>query len=544
MAATQSTNDAGRLPVIADALLAAESSSSLVANLEQALTKLDALPSRLYLYDGDSQSFFAVAGLGCPNEAPDVLAQDAFIPDHGTRHTLISHGKIVGMLEVLTAKPHDQTAVALLSALLGPVLMGVQRHEGLLREIREVRTEVTQLLGAGDLLRQFDLDVLLVKILETVMSAVHAEVGAVLTRNDQDQLTPRVMMGLDEKRLRTLCLRDGRMVADTVAADGTVLCLSADEVKERIDMERLDANLTGLLVLPLTTRDHCQGVVVLANPDEDFGPAQRRLAETLCSLAAIALDNVQLIARDRERQRMQRDMELARQIQLSLLPEKPPEHPYWRIAAWAQPCDETGGDYYDFMPVASGELDAVVGDISGHGIQAAMLMSTARAFLRALHERGLPPGETLTALNRLLENDLADDSFMSMVMVRLAGDGSAHYVSAGHEPPLVWRQDGSFDELASSGLPLGMIDDSSYDPSTIPPLKTGEMILLYTDGIPDAHRPPDNDAFGQERLRTTINAHAASGAQSVCDAVVAAVTKHLSGHAPHDDITIVVIERR
>ena len=138
----QSTNDASRMPIIADALLAAESSSSLVANLEQALAKFNALPSRLYLYDGDSQSFFAVAGLGCPSETPDLPAQAAFIQSNGARHALISHGKTVGMLEIIAAKPHDQSAVALLAALLGPVLMGVQRHEGLLREVREVRAEV------------------------------------------------------------------------------------------------------------------------------------------------------------------------------------------------------------------------------------------------------------------------------------------------------------------------------------------------------------------------------------------------------------------
>jgi sigma-B regulation protein RsbU (phosphoserine phosphatase) len=293
----------------------------------------------------------------------------------------------------------------------------------------------------------------------------------------------------------------------------------------------------------LTTRDHCQGVVVLANPENEFGPAQRRLAEMVCSLAAIALDNAQLIARDRERQRMERDMELARQIQLSLLPEKPPQHPSWRIAAWAKPCDETGGDYYDFMPVASGGLDAVVGDISGHGIQAAMLMSTARAFLRALHERGLPPDETVTALNRLLENDLADDSFMSLVLVHLSDDGGVQYVSAGHEPPLIWRISGQFDALSSNGLPVGMLDDSTYESTSVPALTKGDLIVLFTDGIPDAHRPPDNEAFALERMQTIVKNHAANGAPGICNALIAAVMTHLDGHRCHDDMTLVVIER-
>jgi sigma-B regulation protein RsbU (phosphoserine phosphatase) len=288
------------------------------------------------------------------------------------------------------------------------------------------------------------------------------------------------------------------------------------------------------------------GVVQALNKRDGtpFNDYDEELLSALASAGAVAIDNAQLIARDRERQRLERDLELARQIQLGLLPERPPEHPSWRIAAWARSCDETGGDYYDFMPVADGALDAVVGDVSGHGISAALLMSTARAFLRALHERGLPPGETITALNRLLEQDLADDSFMTMVLARLAADGGVQYVSAGHEPPLVWRRDGSFDALDSSGLPVGMLDDSVYEATAVAPLAAGELIVLYTDGIPEAQRPPGHQPFGQELMRSLVAGHAPRGAQAVCDALVAAVAAHLDGHPPHDDITLVVIERR
>jgi sigma-B regulation protein RsbU (phosphoserine phosphatase) len=149
----------------------------------------------------------------------------------------------------------------------------------------------------------------------------------------------------------------------------------------------------------------------------------------------------------------------------------------------------------------------------------------------------------MCSLNRLLEADLSDDSFMTMVLARLAPDGSCRFVAAGHEPPMVWRRNGQMDDLTSSGLPLGMLDDSTYDEGVIPALAPGDLLVLFTDGIPDVHSPPDNEQWGMDHLRATVVAHASGGAQAVCDAVVAAVSAALRGARPHDDMTLVVIER-
>lgn len=390
-----------------------------------------------------------------------------------------------------------------------------------------------------------NLDRLLGLIVKSVTQVVRADrTSLFLVDREKQHLVTRVSQGADEIRLPL-----GSGIAGSVAATGTAINIphAYADVRFNRDHDRSTGYITrSILCLPLTNYSgEVVGVIQALNKldGEPFNAYDEQVLAALCGSAAVAIDNALLIARDRDRQRMENELELARQIQLSLLPAKPPEVVGWRVASWCRSCDQTGGDYVDFIPCADGQLDVVVGDVSGHGIAAALLMSTARAFLRALLERGDSPATTITSLNRLLEADLSDDSFMTMVLARLAQDGSCCFVSAGHEPPLVWRRSGTTDELTSSGLPLGMLDDSTYDAGMIPVLAAGDLLVLFTDGIPDAHAPPDNQMWGLDHLRATVTEHAAQGAQAVCDAVVAAVTAALRGAHSHDDMTLVVIER-
>jgi sigma-B regulation protein RsbU (phosphoserine phosphatase) len=391
-----------------------------------------------------------------------------------------------------------------------------------------------------------DLDLLLDLILMAVSELVGADRASLfLVDGERGELWTRISQGADTIRLPL-----GSGIAGSVATSGRSINIphAYEDARFNPDNDRRSGYITrSILCMPLKNySDQVVGVIQALNKvdGQPFTAYDEEVLSALCGNAAVSIENAQLIARDRERQRLERDMELARQIQLSLLPERPPVLPGWRIACWAKSCDQTGGDYFDFIPPADGGLDAVVGDVSGHGIAAALLMSTARAFLRALHERGDEPGLMVTRLNRLLENDLNDESFMSLVLARLADDGGCSFVAAGHEPPLIWRGARGFDSLESSGLPLGMLDDSTYQATAVPPLATGELMVLFTDGIFEVQAPPDFTPWGLDEMRAVVAAHAAQGAQAVCDAVVAAATAWLHGHPAHDDMTLVVIERR
>ncbi len=361
---------------------------------------------------------------------------------------------------------------------------------------------------------------------------------------ERQELWTRISQGGGRIRLPI-----GSGIAGTVAASGTTINIphAYGDPRFNRDNDRRSGYITrSILCMPLSNHlGAVVGVIQALNKrtSEPFSEYDEQVLAALAGSAAVAIDNAQLIARDRDRQRMERDLEVARQIQLGLLPETPPQLACWRLAAWAQSCDQTGGDYYDFIALPAGGVDVVVGDVSGHGIAAALMMSTARAFLRALHEQDDRPEMMMTRLNRLLEQDLNDESFMTLVLCRLGADGSCSYVAAGHEPPLVHRSDRAGDQLESSGLPLGMLSDSGYAATTLLPLAPGDLLVLCTDGISEAQAPPDFAMWGAARLHAVVEEHAAAGAPAVCAAVVAAVKAHLGRHQPHDDMTLVVVER-
>lgn len=390
-----------------------------------------------------------------------------------------------------------------------------------------------------------DLARLLELILREATALVDADRASLfLVDQVRGELVTSIAQGAGEIRLPL-----GKGIAGAVAASATGINIPSayDDPRFNADNDRKTGYLTrSILCLPLLNHhDAVVAVIQVLNKrdGQPFGTYDEQVLSALCGQAAVAIDNARLVSREREAQRLEREMELARHIQLSLLPEKPPEIPGWRFSAWCSSCDATGGDYYDFLPTTGG-CDVVIGDVSGHGIAAALLMSTARAFLRAMHGPAVDLGQVLTRMNALLEQDMADDAFMSFVACRLGEDGRCGLVNAGHEAPLFYRaEQQGFDDVDIGGLLLGMLPDMVYDVTEVTPLRPGDIMVLFTDGIFEAQRPPEYVSFGLDRLREVIAVAAPQGASAVRDAVVMAVATWLDGHPAHDDQTLVVIER-
>lgn len=341
----------------------------------------------------------------------------------------------------------------------------------------------------------------------------------------------------------------GNGIAGTVAATGTAINIPVayDDPRFNPDNDRRSGFRTrSILCMPLV--NHSGAVVgVIQALNKRGAPAfvayDEQVLAALCSQAGVAIDHAQFVASEMERQRLEQELAIAAEIQAGLLPDAAPEVTGWRFAAFAKPCDETGGDYFDYLPRPGG-IDVVVGDVTGHGIGAALLMSTARAFLRALHSVAAEDlGLVITRFNVLLEQDMADDTFLSLAICRLGEDGSLGYIAAGHEPPLVWRNaTRTFDTLESTGLLLGLFDGETYTQVPLPPLQRGDLVLLFTDGLWEC-ADPEGQPFGLERLRALVAEAAPRGAVGVRDALIQASLDHLGGGSPADDLTLVVAER-
>lgn len=239
-------------------------------------------------------------------------------------------------------------------------------------------------------------------------------------------------------------------------------------------------------------------------------------------------------------------LRIAGDVQRGLLPRHPPEAPGLDVAGCVIPCDAVGGDYLDYLQGAefSGRgLGVVVGDISGHGPGAALVMAAARALLRMCARQPGTLGEIVGELNRRLNADLGD-SWRFMTLFLLAIDaGRLAWVSAGHDPALlIDPTTGTIEELLGEGPPVGLFPEEKYEARNSALLLPNQVLVLTTDGIPETFGP-EGQQYGQERFRESLLRHANLGSQAMVDAVLADML-HFRGEAPQtDDLTIVVVRR-
>ena len=245
--------------------------------------------------------------------------------------------------------------------------------------------------------------------------------------------------------------------------------------------------------------------------------------------------------------RMHESLQLATEVQQNLLPRLAPSLPGLDIAGISLYCDETGGDYYDFLRVSqdpTGPAAVVVGDVSGHGAYAALLMASARAALRLRASLPGSPAEIVTDLNRQFTEDVGDTGAF-MTLFYLAVDGTrktARWVRAGHDPAIYYEpESGRFEELGGHGAPLGVDEEAVFEEREKPRLKTGGIIFIGTDGIWESARP-DGRLFGKEALRQLIRTHGHHSSRDIIQAVIGALEDYRQGLRPSDDVTMVVVK--
>jgi sigma-B regulation protein RsbU (phosphoserine phosphatase) len=238
---------------------------------------------------------------------------------------------------------------------------------------------------------------------------------------------------------------------------------------------------------------------------------------------------------------------LAGEVQKSLLPRNQPRIEGFDIAGKNRSCDEIGGDYYDFIMQAhtKGRVNVVVGDITGHGVDAALFMTTARGFLRMRAEQPGDAAQIITDMNRHLSNDVLESGrFMTLFYVTLDSDSQVlSWVRAGHDPALVYDPDKDrFETLMGSGTALGIDENFSYNDHSYDQFSPGKIIVLGTDGIWESQNS-DNELFGKERLKSVIRDYSVQPAGNIVEAVFKRVDEFTSGQKQNDDLTLVVIKR-
>ncbi len=304
-----------------------------------------------------------------------------------------------------------------------------------------------------------------------------------------------------------------------------------------------------VMCVPRAVKNKPIGVASLINKSGggSFTDEDLELFTIIAAQAAIAIDNARLHQAMLAKQRLDFELEIAASIQRDFMPHSPPPAPGFDIAGASLPCDSTGGDYYDYLPHPDQDcsgFSVAVGDVSGHGIPAALLMASARALIRARCTLPGMLGDMLSDVNRLMAHDTGQ-SGRFMTLFWLAVDpvrGQMRYVKAGHDPMLIYHpQSCLFTEMDARGIPLGVEPCWGYTEGFSRGWRAGELFVLGTDGIWEC-RNAAGEMFGKERLRQTVARHAEKRSKDIVAAVMEAVNAFRGAATCQDDVTLVVLK--
>ncbi len=298
-----------------------------------------------------------------------------------------------------------------------------------------------------------------------------------------------------------------------------------------------------ILGLPLMAQGTLVGAMLVDHTGLEGASEQRRLniLTGIADQCALAIQTAQLQEEALAVRSFDREMELARNIQLSLLPENPPDIEGWDIAAYYRPARLVGGDFYDFIPLEDGKYAFVVADVADKGVPAAMFMTVCRTVIRAVASPNRTPLETLQRVNELIVRDNRSELFFTgWYGILDAETGALAFSSGGHNPPLLIRENGQFQELRLKGIALGLFDPIKLNEATLV-LEPGDVLLAYTDGLTEARRE-DMTEFGEADLYINAVKNRGKTAQYIVDKIVTSVDRFTAGQPAFDDLTLFVLK--
>lgn len=273
---------------------------------------------------------------------------------------------------------------------------------------------------------------------------------------------------------------------------------------------------------------------------QEFAEDDLQVLQLLSEVAAAKIETARLLEESLEKRQLEQDMRVAAEIQNSLLPHRAPDFPGWGLVGSNRPCRTIGGDYFDFERLDQGLLLAL-GDVSGKGTGAALLMTVLRAATRA-HWADAPPAEAAARINRTVCQNIPEGKYITFFLARLdPQSGRLCYVNCGHNPPLLVRADGRHETLGQGGVVLGLIDGADYEQACVD-LQRGDVLVVYSDGVPETWNSRD-DEFGEDGLLRTIVAARGRDAAQIQQAILDALEGFSEGGKATDDRTLIVIKR-
>lgn len=398
------------------------------------------------------------------------------------------------------------------------------------------------------LLSSTGLDETLEQVAMLVFEAVPADRCVIMLRDESETDGMKIAVARERgKDSQPEEVRISRTVMDEVMVKGkSVLTSDAQHDPKFASQTMALLGVRSVLAVPLSVNElEVFGIIYADSPtyENTFSEEHLDILTTLASVASIRVENARLTEERFETQRMERELELATEIQQRFQPSAPPQMEKYELQGISFACYEIGGDYYDFIERDSGSMLIALGDVSGKGTAAALLMSSLHAAIHAqTMARGSLP-EIVMAVNEYLAKNTPSNRFITFFVAELSpDDGELSYINAGHNPPIIGRANGSVEELESGGFPLGIMPMAEFELGKVS-LEPGEAVVVFSDGVSEAANN-DGEEFGIERLSEVIKKHVGRSAAGLRDKIESELSA-FTGTAPaNDDITLVIVKRK
>jgi serine phosphatase RsbU (regulator of sigma subunit) len=430
---------------------------------------------------------------------------------------------------------------------------------GLLEAIEDARTqsdETSRVAQRSDLLALISkisvalldtatLNETLDQIVSMVFQAVPADRSMIMMRDEKSPDLKVAVARLRDRAGEVGEIRISRSVIDEVVTNGkSVLTSDAQADPRFMGGTVMLQGVRSVLAVPLGVGERVFGIVYADSPlaEGRFTEDHLKVLTTLASVAAIRVQNARLMEQQMERVRLERELQVASEIQQRFQPASAPIVAGYELQGISFPCYEIGGDYYDFIQRDNGKLIVALGDVSGKGPAAALLMSSLHAAVHAHSDTHNSLAKTIGAVNRYLVDSTPANRFVTLFYAELdPKDGSLAFLNAGHNPPLIVHAGGTMEQLAAGGLPLGIMSNADFREGKTR-LHPGDVLVIYSDGVSEAVNPKGEE-FGPTRLYETVSRNLDASAAGIRDRIESALTKFCQGTPAADDITLVICKR-
>ena len=453
-------------------------------------------------------------------------------------------GVAVGVVEAVNKKngefsENDLEVLRLLAAAIASAVDNARTYE---REIRERSENETLYRVASRVARSLTVNDVLEDVLDAVAEIVpyHAAAIYLLNRDETSTIRQVAMRGYDPESESSVKIKLGTGIVGWVCQTGRGVIIPDVEKDSRY----IEAKVTtrSEMAAPLLSGRRVVGAFNLESDKRNaFQDRDLRLLETFASHAALSVERAQLHDELKEKQRLEREISIARDIQQSFQPRKSPDLPGFDLAGINHASEHVGGDYYDFVSITEGHLGLVIADVSGKGIPAALIMASFRASLIAEIRNNYAIRTVLSKVNRLLVQSLEPGRFVTAFYGVLdLAQRRLTWSNAGHNHPILLRAGGKSEELRSTGTILGSFSDMTFKERTTE-LHSGDLLLLYTDGLVEA-LSPEGEEFGVSRVEGHLRSFRDRPAAEICRGLLAALREFVGAKDVDDDVTLVVLK--